>query len=138
MKRFKRGEGSNTRYVGFSISGLSDAEHHQKGYIIIFQDLTRWRRMQEELRMRDRMVAVGELAAGLAHEIGNPLAAISGSIELLSSSGPEQEAGANKESGELMAIVLREVARLDTLITDLLDFARPRQIEPHPIDICAS
>ena len=71
------------RYVGFSISRLTDAYGSHRGYIVIFQDLTRWRRMQEELRMKDRMVAVGELAAGLAHEIGNPLAAISGSVQML-------------------------------------------------------
>src|SRR6185503_13693720 len=73
-----------SRYVGFSISRLTDAEGQHRGYILIFQDLTRWRRMQEELRIKDRMVAVGELAAGLAHEIGNPLAAISGSVQMLS------------------------------------------------------
>src|SRR4029078_1872531 len=72
--------GGTTSYVGFSISHLADAEGTQRGYILIFQDLTRWRRLQEEVRIKDRMAAVGELAAGLAHEIGNPLAAISGSV----------------------------------------------------------
>ena len=77
-----RGDGA-ARHVGFTISRLTDAFGNHRGYIVIFQDLTRWRRIQEELRMKDRMVAVGELAAGLAHEIGNPLAAISGSVQML-------------------------------------------------------
>ena len=62
------------------------ADIHPKYHNVVFQDLSRWRRLQEELRMKDRMAAVGELAAGLAHEIGNPLAAISGSVQMLSSS----------------------------------------------------
>src|SRR5260370_16925401 len=80
-------EGDST-YIGFSISRLNDAFGAHRGYILIFQDLTAWRRMQEELRMKDRMAAVGELAAGLAHEIGNPLAAISRSLHILSTALP--------------------------------------------------
>lgn len=122
--------GSNTRYVGFSISGLSDAERNHRGYIIIFQDLTRWRRMQEELRMRDRMVAVGELAAGLAHEIGNPLAAISGSVQMLSGS-VDGDAAQRK----LIEILLKESHRLDRTIKGFLRFARPRERSSVSFDI---
>ncbi|HSS50822.1 MAG TPA: ATP-binding protein [Thermoanaerobaculia bacterium] len=122
--------GGNTRYVGFSISGLSDAEQHHRGYIIIFQDLTRWRRMQEELRMRDRMVAVGELAAGLAHEIGNPLAAISGSVQMLSGSVDGDPA-----QRKLIEILLKESHRLDRTIKGFLRFARPRERSSVSFDI---
>ncbi|HEV7506745.1 MAG TPA: ATP-binding protein [Thermoanaerobaculia bacterium] len=122
--------GTNTRYVGFSISGLSDAEHNHRGYIIIFQDLTRWRRMQEELRMRDRMVAVGELAAGLAHEIGNPLAAISGSVQMLSGSVDGDPA-----QRKLIEILLKESHRLDRTIKGFLRFARPRERSSVSFDI---
>jgi two-component system sensor histidine kinase PilS (NtrC family) len=122
--------GSNTRYVGFSISGLTDAERNHRGYIIIFQDLTRWRRMQEELRMRDRMVAVGELAAGLAHEIGNPLAAISGSVQMLSGS-VDGDAAQRK----LIEILLKESHRLDRTIKGFLRFARPRERSSVSFDI---
>jgi two-component system sensor histidine kinase PilS (NtrC family) len=76
---------------------------------------------------------VGRLAAGVAHEIRNPLAAISGSIELL-----QQTAGADRESTELMGIVLREVTRLNTLINDLLEFARPRRSELQRLDATAT
>ncbi len=122
--------GGDTRYVGFSVSGLTDAERNHRGYIIIFQDLTRWRRMQEELRMKDRMVAVGELAAGLAHEIGNPLAAISGSVQMLSSSVDGDPA-----QRKLIEILLKESHRLDRTIKGFLRFARPRERSSVSFDI---
>jgi two-component system sensor histidine kinase PilS (NtrC family) len=122
--------GHDTRYVGFSISRLTDAEEQLRGYIIIFQDLTRWRRMQEELRMKDRMVAVGELAAGLAHEIGNPLAAISGSVQMLSASVDGDPA-----QRKLIEILLKESHRLDRTIKGFLRFARPRERSSISFDI---
>jgi two-component system sensor histidine kinase PilS (NtrC family) len=117
-------------YVGFSISRLTDAERQHRGYILIFQDLTRWRRMQEELRIKDRMVAVGELAAGLAHEIGNPLAAISGSVQMLSSS-----IDGNPAQRKLIEILLKESHRLDRTIKGFLRFARPRERSSISFDI---
>jgi two-component system sensor histidine kinase PilS (NtrC family) len=120
----------DTRYVGFSISRLTDAEGQLRGHIIIFQDLTRWRRMQEELRMKDRMVAVGELAAGLAHEIGNPLAAISGSVQMLSASVDGDPA-----QRKLIEILLKESHRLDRTIKGFLRFARPRERSSVSFDI---
>ncbi len=114
--------GNRTTYLGFSISQLTDSFGTLRGYIVIFQDLTRWRRLQEEVRMKDRMAAVGELAAGLAHEIGNPLAAISGSVQMLSGSatgdGPQRK---------LIDILLKESQRLDRTIKGFLRFARPRE-----------
>ncbi len=118
------------RYVGFSISRLTDAEGNHRGYIIIFQDLTRWRRMQEELRIKDRMVAVGELAAGLAHEVGNPLAAISGSVQMLS-----RAAAADASQRKLIEILLKESHRLDRTIKGFLRFARPRERSSVDFDV---
>jgi two-component system, NtrC family, sensor histidine kinase PilS len=119
-----------SRYIGFSISPLTDAERNHQGYIVIFQDLTRWRRMQEELRIKDRMVAVGELAAGLAHEIGNPLAAISGSVQMLSGSLDSDPA-----QRKLLDILLKESHRLDRTIKGFLRFARPRERSSVSFDI---
>jgi two-component system sensor histidine kinase PilS (NtrC family) len=109
-------------YVGFSVSPLSDADSTPRGDIVIFQDLTRWRELQEEVRLKDRMAAVGELAAGLAHEIGNPLAAISGSVQMLARS--TGTAGADRK---LVDILLKESQRLDRTIKGFLRFARPRE-----------
>ncbi len=117
-------------YVGYSLSPLSDAEGSRRGYILIFQDLTRWRRLQEEVRLKDRMAAVGELAAGIAHEIGNPLAAISGSAQMLSRS----LAGETAER-KLVDILLKESQRLDRTIKGFLRFARPRERAVERFDI---
>jgi two-component system, NtrC family, sensor histidine kinase PilS len=123
--------GGERAFVGFSISRLADAEGTLRGYIVIFQDLTRWRRLQEEVRIKDRMAAVGELAAGLAHEIGNPLAAISGSVQMLSataaSSADAGGAGGDQAQRKLIDILLKESQRLDRTIKGFLRFARPRE-----------
>ncbi len=124
-----RGDGE-TLYVGFTISLLTDAFGNHRGYIVIFQDLTRWRRMQEELRMKDRMVAVGELAAGLAHEIGNPLAAISGSVQMLAG-----RVDGDPAQRKLIEIMLKESHRLDRTIKGFLRFARPRERSTFSFDI---
>jgi two-component system sensor histidine kinase PilS (NtrC family) len=122
--------GLETIFIGFSISRLNDAFGAHRGYILIFQDLTGWRRLQEELRMKDRMAAVGELAAGLAHEIGNPLAAISGSVQMLAGAAPGD--GAQRR---LIDILLKESHRLDRTIKGFLRFARPRERTSVPFDI---
>jgi two-component system sensor histidine kinase PilS (NtrC family) len=83
------------------------------------------------MRQNEKMAAVGQLAAGIAHEIRNPLASISGSVQLLGSSlKPQQE-----EEHRLMKIVLREIDRLNNLITEFLDFVRPDVLKDDPIDL---
>lgn len=119
-----------TAYVGYSLSPLSDAYGTRRGYILIFQDLTHWRQLQEEVRLKDRMAAVGELAAGIAHEIGNPLAAISGSVQMLSRS-LEGDTAARK----LVDILIRESRRLDRTIKGFLRFARPRERAVERFDV---
>ncbi len=120
----------DTQHVGFSISQLTEADGTHKGYILIFQDFTRWRKLEGELRIKDRMAAVGELAAGLAHEIGNPLAAISGSVQMLSTSP-----NAPPSQRKLIDILLKESQRLDRTIKGFLRFARPRERSSIPFDI---
>ncbi len=135
----KRGElvhhrpSAGSRVLGVSLSPLVDSGGALLGRIVNFQDVTQLRELETAMARSERLAAVGRLAAGVAHEIRNPLAAISGSIELLSQSTP-----AGSDSGELMAIVLREVARLNALITELLEFARPRAPEVQPIDLQAA
>ena len=118
IKFEKRGGASLT--LGFSASPLKDSGGQEIGSILIFQDLTQLREMEEELKRRERLAALGSLAAGMAHEIRNPLASISGSIEIM-----KEELGESSSHNQLMDIVLREVASLNSLIADFLLFARP-------------
>lgn len=120
----------STVYIGFSLSMLHDGDGRQRGYILIFQNFTRWRELEEQVRIKDRMAAVGELAAGIAHEIGNPLAAISGSVQMLTRSLEEQPA-----ERRLLDILLKESQRLDRTIKGFLRFARPKERSIVPFDV---
>ncbi len=117
LKAELRGE---EREIGFTVTPLDAPGDAAAGVVVVFQDLTVLRRMEEQMRRNERLAAVGVLAAGLAHEIRNPLSSMSGSIELLKADLP-----AGAEQARLMAIVLRETERLDRLIDDFLRFARP-------------
>jgi two-component system sensor histidine kinase PilS (NtrC family) len=117
--------------LGVSISPLYDHKDVPRGRIVNFQDLTELRVMEENVKRNERLAVIGELAAGVAHEIRNPLASISGSVELLKS-GPEGE-----DESVLMDIVLREIERLNSLITELLDYASPRPADVRAMDLCA-
>jgi two-component system sensor histidine kinase PilS (NtrC family) len=117
-------------YLGFSISPLTDPEGSLIGHTLIFQDITKFKEMEEQMKRGDKMAAIGVLAAGMAHEIRNPLASLSGSIQMLKS-----ELTLNDTQQHLMEITLRESERLNALITDFLLFAHPPQIHktPYPI-----
>ena len=101
------------RHIGYSVTPLTNAEEVRTGSILIFQDLSEWHELQSELRLKDRMAAVGELAAGIAHEIGNPLAAISGSVQMLAASGG---GSSDAQRRRLLDIVVRESQRLDRTV----------------------
>lgn len=104
------------------------------GYVLTFQDLTKVRRLEFAVRQSEKLAAVGQLAAGIAHEIRNPLASISGSIQLLESSLPVARDG---EERKLMRIVLREIDRLNGLISEFLAYVRPEQAKDDPVDLSA-
>ena len=91
------------------------------GELLVISDVSELEKMEERLRTADRLAVVGKLAAGIAHEIRNPLGAISGSIELL-----KQETGTDETVSRLMGIVLNETERLNKLITDFLLYAWPK------------
>ncbi|MBI5379421.1 MAG: PAS domain S-box protein, partial [Nitrospirae bacterium] len=107
--------------LGMTLSPFKDREGRVKGMIGIFQDLTRLMEMEEEIKRKDRLAALGEMAAGVAHEIRNPLASLSGSIEVL-----KGERSLDDEGRRLMEIVLRETDRLNQIVSDFLTFARPK------------
>ncbi len=109
-----------------NISPLKEYGGSKKGEILVFQDTTRIREMEQEVKRMEDLAMLGELAAGIAHEIRNPLASISGSIQVLNDSLSKEEAHINRR---LMEIVLREVNRLNNLVNDFLQFARPQRTE---------
>ena len=102
----------------------------RNGYLFTFQDVTELRRLERNARLQQRLAAVGEMAAGIAHEIRNPLASISGSIQVL-----RQELPLSEEQGQLMDIVLRESAaaeRHDSLVSGLRASAEVCRGAPGP------
>ena len=117
-------------YFGFSISSLTDADGSLIGHTLIFQDITKFREMEEQIKRSDKMAAIGLLAAGIAHEIRNPLASLSGSIELLNS-----ELMLDHRQQHLMEISLRESERLNRLISDFILFAQPPQTNKAPWEV---
>jgi two-component system sensor histidine kinase PilS (NtrC family) len=116
--------------LGYSVSPLSSESGKTTGLVITFQDLTDVRSMEETSRRQERLSAVGRVAAGIAHEIRNPLAAMRGSIQVLRS-----EMQADPAQAELMDIVLRESDRLNRIIADFLTYARPRKVSLAETDL---
>ncbi len=112
------------KYLGFSISPLSNRNQEMIGYVISFQDLTEIKRLQEQLHQQDRMSAIGRMAAAIAHEIRNPLASMHGAIQVL-----HKQSNLKEDNARLMGIVLRESKRLNKIIEDFLAYARPRPLQ---------
>lgn len=130
-QEFRRGDEQRT--LGFAITPLKTLEGEAYGLTLIFQDLTEMKQLEAQLRMKDRMAAVGELSAGIAHEIRNPLAAIAGSVQVLRNSS-----NLRPQEQRLMSIILKESDRLNKSISDFLRFVRPQERKPGPFDIAQS
>ena len=126
---FRRSDGAEI-YLGFSSSPMKDADGTVIGSVVIFQDLTPVKQMEERIRIADRLAGVGELAAGLAHEIRNPLASITGSSQMLREV-PELP----ETSRTLLGIIERESTRLNGLISDFLAYAGPTMKNVGPVDM---
>jgi len=130
FERYHTTSADDKIFLGIAVSNLYDKAGQPLGYIFIFQDLTEINALEQEMRLKERMVALGEMAAGMAHELRNPLAAISGSVQYLK--GDLNPAG---ETLELMDIILRESQRLDQAIKDFLTFARPGRFSSQVVDL---
>jgi two-component system sensor histidine kinase PilS (NtrC family) len=119
--------------LGYSVSkGPYGRRGEGGGVLIAFQDLTEVKALEEQLQRADRLAAVGRLASGLAHEIRNPLASISGSVQLLL-----EDEQVREEDRRLMRIVVKEADRLSLLLSDFLNFARPAPLQPETVDLTA-
>lgn len=117
------------KILGMTISKIYSPELQSNLSIALFDDLTKVRQLEYSARQNEKLAAVGGLAAGIAHEIRNPLAGISGSIEMLT------QTVNNEDDRKLMKIVLREIDRLNNLITEFLDYARPETPPTDPVDL---
>jgi len=117
-------------FLGFTVSILRERDGTSVGMIFIFQDLTDIRVLEEEVALKKRMAALGEMAAGVAHELRNPLASISGSVQVL-----KRDLSPNGEAAELMDIVCKESKRLDGIIRDFLLFAKPGRFNPEEANL---
>jgi two-component system sensor histidine kinase PilS (NtrC family) len=102
----------------------------RSGYLVSFQDVTTVKRLERDARLQQRLAAVGEMAAGIAHEIRNPLASMSGSIQVL-----REELALTDEQAQLMDIVLRESERLNHTIGSFLAYARPQRFVVSRLDV---
>ncbi len=120
------------RLVSFAVAcrRLYSAELNGPIWVFILQDQTESRELEAQLQQKEKLAAVGALAAGIAHEIRNPLTGMSGSIEML------QQSARDESEAKLMKIVLREIDRLNHLVTEFLDFAKPMQANLSQINLC--
>ena len=126
---FKRADRRQPIQIGLGASHLQ-TPGGSAGVLVTFQDVTDVKRLEHESRIQSRLAAVGEMAAGIAHEIRNPLASMSGSIQIL-----RQELPLSSEQEQLMDIVLRESERLNTTIRSFLAYARPQRFAIARLDL---
>jgi two-component system sensor histidine kinase PilS (NtrC family) len=119
-------------YLRFSVSQVMIDDKDTTGYVWCIDDLTELRLLERQVRQKERMAAIGAMSAGIAHEIRNPLASITGSFNLLKSDlelTPEQKRFAD--------IITRETERLNRTIADFLSFARLPAPKPEQMDLAA-
>jgi two-component system sensor histidine kinase PilS (NtrC family) len=116
--------------IGVSVTPLATGETSPGGYLVVFQDLTEIRRLEQEIRTKEKLAAVGEMAAQLAHEIRNPLGSIRGSAQVLMA-----EPGLGEEQGRLLDIISRESIRLSETLNRFLYEVRPSSRTKGPVDL---
>ncbi len=115
--------------LGLSVAALPLPDG-SRGYLYTFQDVTDVKRFEQNARLQQRLAAVGEMAAGIAHEIRNPLASMSGSMQML-----KQELPLTADQAQLMDIVLKESERLNQTIKSFLAYARPQRFSLQTLDL---
>lgn len=125
---FRQSKGGSIE-LGLSVAALPLPDG-SRGYLYTFQDVTDVRRFEQNARLQQRLAAVGEMAAGIAHEIRNPLASMSGSMQML-----KQELPLSADQAQLMDIVLKESERLNQTIKSFLAYARPQRFSLQKLDL---
>ena len=133
MTRFEvecKGANGNRLVLGMTVSPLHEQDEPH-GLVGVFKDLTQIRDLEEEMRRKEWLANLGEMSAGMAHEIRNPLGALAGAMQML-----RKEAISDATDRRLMDIAVREATRLDAIITEFLQYARPPALDlaEHNID----
>jgi two-component system sensor histidine kinase PilS (NtrC family) len=126
MTRFEvecKGANGNRLVLGMTVSPLHEQDQPH-GLVGVFKDLTQIRDLEEEMRRKEWLANLGEMSAGMAHEIRNPLGALAGAMQML-----RKEAIADATNRRLMDIAIREATRLDAIITEFLQYARPPALD---------
>jgi two-component system sensor histidine kinase PilS (NtrC family) len=118
------------RHLAWTVSSLLKPNGTARGQLVVIEDRSQAEALREQVERAERLAVLGRLAAGLAHEIRNPLAAISGCVELV-----REMSAVTDEDRELLGTVMRECARLNRLVGDMLAFARPRPVERTRIEL---
>ena len=118
------------KIIELKLADFRDENERSKGWLLLLEDRTEVKGLEHSLRQKEKLAAVGQLAAGIAHEIRNPLASISGSIQMMSAA-----AETNDDNKKLMRIVLREIDRLNDLISEFLTYVRPEDQVNDPVDV---
>jgi two-component system sensor histidine kinase PilS (NtrC family) len=127
--RYHPADGRGELEIGLTATHL-ETPRGRAGLLFTFQDVTNIKKLERDAAIQQRLAAVGEMAAGIAHEIRNPLASMSGSIQIL-----RQELPLSEEQEQLMDIVLRESERLNTTIGSFLAYARPQRFQITRFDV---
>jgi two-component system sensor histidine kinase PilS (NtrC family) len=120
------------RFLGVSISPLRTAQNQTTGFVFNFQDLTEMKRLEREVETKERMAALGRLSAAIAHEIRQPLTAMTGALKELARFAPLED-----DDKKLVQIVSRESQRLNQIISDFLDYSREKNYSFANLDIVA-
>ncbi len=121
-----------TRFLGLSISPLRTGQNETSGFVFNFQDLTELKRLEREVFTKERMAALGRLSAAIAHEIRQPLTAMTGALKELARLAPLED-----DDKKLVQIVSRESQRLNQIITEFLDYSREKSYSFADIDVVA-
>jgi two-component system sensor histidine kinase PilS (NtrC family) len=124
----KKADG-NRLILGMTLAPLHE-QGQETGLVGVFKDLTRLRDLEEEMKRKEWLASLGEMSAGMAHEIRNPLGALAGAMQML-----RGDLGTDDTNRRLMDIAIREAARLDTIITEFLQYARPPALNLAEFDL---
>ncbi len=133
MFRFEKsinGAGGKEIFLGFTVAPLTSENARHLGYVYTFQDLTEIKELEEKIRQKDRMATMGRMAAVIAHEVRNPLTAISSSFKLLT-----PQIAAEADHRQLLDNISLEIKRLYRIVTDFLTYCKPLHFSPQRVDL---